>query len=282
MRRAGKRIAILFHARRPPSVQYLVEILGRFWHDDGHEVVYLHGTERFVPADLLIVHVDLSVVPEPYLEFAARYPIVLNGRVRDVRKSVTSRQLVRPGDGWDGPVIVKSDLNHGGVPERMIGPPWAQRLGHARSVAARVAGRGVPATTRDYRVFDRLDDVPARWLERSDLVVERFLPELEDGLYHVRMYLFLGDRGRCSRIGSTDPVFDATETIASEVVEPHPQVVSWARELGLDYGKLDYTLHDGEPVLLDVNKTVGAVDYLPGETMRAVRRRQADGLYGYL
>jgi len=35
-------------------------------------------------------------------------------------------------------------------------------------------------------------------------------------------------------------------------------------------------------VLLDVNKTVGAVDYLPGETMRAVRRRQADGLYGYL
>jgi hypothetical protein len=89
----GIRVAVLFEGweRSFDPAGYLVHDLAQLWREDGLEVVYLYGTDRFVPADLALVHVDLSVVPEPYLEFAARYPIVLNGRVRDIRKTVTSR-----------------------------------------------------------------------------------------------------------------------------------------------------------------------------------------------
>lgn len=278
MGRAGSRIAVLFHERERglDPARYLVHHLAAFWREDGHDVAYLHGTKRFVPADLLLVHVDLSVVPEPYLAFAARYPVVLNGRVRDVRKSVTSRYLVRPGEGWAGPVIVKSDLNFGGLPERVLG---AGRLARRLHLARRA--RGVALTWQDYRIFDRLDDVPARWLARSNLVVERFLPELENGLYHYRMYQFLGDRGRCTRLGSPQPVFKADHSTLVEWVEPHPEAVTWREELGLDYGKIDYLVHDGEAVLLDANKTTGASTHTDPETLRAERRNQAQGLYAY-
>ena len=111
------RVAVLFRAQERNVAGYLIHHLAQVWREDGLEVVYLYGIERFVPADLVLVHVDLTVVPESYLEFAARYPIVLNGRVQDIRKTVTSRYLVQPGDDWDGPVIVKSDLNCGGAAE---------------------------------------------------------------------------------------------------------------------------------------------------------------------
>ncbi len=44
------------------------------------------------------------------------------------------------------------------------------------------------------------------------------------------------------------------------------------RRLGIDYGKLDYVVHDGEVVLLDVNRTP-AVSMLErfGMTQNAVR-----------
>jgi hypothetical protein len=96
------RVVVLFHARERDvdPAGYLVHHFDKLWREDGLEVVYLYGTERFAPTDLVLVHVALSVVPEPYLEFAACYPIVLNGRARDIRKSVASRYLVQPDDDW--------------------------------------------------------------------------------------------------------------------------------------------------------------------------------------
>ena len=70
------RVAVLFHEREPdidPAL-HLVHNFAQVWREEGLEVVYLYGTERFVPADLVLVHVDLSVVPEAYLEFAAQLP----------------------------------------------------------------------------------------------------------------------------------------------------------------------------------------------------------------
>ena len=95
------------------------------WREDGHTVIYLFGTRRLIPADLIFVHVNLSVVPDAYLEFASRYPIVINGRIRDIRKSTTEPAATRRSLGR--PVIVKSDLNHGGEPERTLRHSWLQR-----------------------------------------------------------------------------------------------------------------------------------------------------------
>ena len=287
IRPASKRIAVLFHERdrHTETSGYIVDHLARFWREDGHEVVYLFGTGTWVPADIVLVHVNLSMVPGEYIAFAARYPIVLNGQLRDIRKSVISENLVRPRDSWTGPVIVKSDLNFGGAPERAL-LPVAPREGSllrraARRLAARWSGRIEVDDWTKYRVFDRAGDVPASLFERPDVVVERFLPEFENGLFHLRVYQTLGDRWTCTRLASPEPVFKATDSVGAEAVDPSPEVETWRKRFHLDYGKLDYLVHDGRSVLIDVNKTTGASASMADAPLDAMRRRLADGLYGY-
>jgi hypothetical protein len=276
----SKTIAVLFHerAREADLGGYIVDHLAAFWREDGHEVVYLFGTKTATPADVILVHVDLSVVPDDYLRFAAQYPIALNHRVRDIRKSVTSRHVVRPGDGWDGPVIVKSDLNFGGNPERTVGQTRLQR-GLMR-LAERV--RASPIANREkYALFDHVDEMPPKLFTTKGIVVERFLPELENGLYHLRMYQFLGDRWTCTRIASEQPVIRANVSVGVEQVEPPAEVLTWREQLGIDYGKLDFVVHHGEVVLLDVNKTTGASRHMSDEALTRMRRHFAEGLYSY-
>src|SRR6266513_2050358 len=122
MNTAHRTIAILFHEnnRKEDLSSYAIAFLAEFWQQDGNQVRYLFGTRKFVPADLLLIHVDLSVVPDEYLEFASRYPIALNRAAKDIRKSQVSTNLVRQGDSYLGRVIVKSDLNYGGFPEQIL------------------------------------------------------------------------------------------------------------------------------------------------------------------
>jgi hypothetical protein len=283
-----KKIAVLFHPSesRTQLDGYIIDHLARFWREDGHDVTYVFGTRKYVPADLLLLHVNLSVVPDEYIEFASQYPVALNTRVRDIRKSVTSKNLVHPGNDWTGPVVVKSDLNFGGAPERSLHRSWLQRRSRAwrgtRKIAGQLARRQDFVKWTDYLLFERLEDMPQEWFHRSDVVVERFLPELEDGLYHLRIYQFLGDRWTCTRLASPQPLFKANMSVAAEEIEPHPEVLAWREELGLDYGKLDYLVHDGQTVLIDVNKTTGASRHLDDDKLRAMRRHQAEGLYAYL
>jgi hypothetical protein len=43
-----------------------------------------------------------------------------------------------------------------------------------------------------------------------------------------------------------------------ERVEVHPEIPELAKRMGFDFGKFDYVMHEGKPVLLDANKTPGA------------------------
>jgi len=283
-----RRIAVLFHRgdRHRNPAEYIVHHLADFWREDGHAVEYVYGTRRFVPADLVLVHVNLSIVPSDYLEFAKRYPIVLNGKIRDIRKSTFSRNIVRPGDSWDGPVILKSDLNYAGVPERYLQLTELEHLWHplrrVRKLGDRLFNRTPPFLgPRDYRVFNSLSEVPAEWFSNPNVIVEKFRPEIEDGMFHTRVYQFLGDRSTCTRMGTGNPVVKAERNAKTEPVEPAPEVVEWRHRLGLDYGKLDYVVNNGEVVLLDVNKTTGASRYMDDEHRRRMRRHQAEGLYSY-
>jgi hypothetical protein len=282
------RIAVLFHAgecRVDPSA-YIVHHLAQYWREDGHEVIYLFGTRRYTPADVLLVHVNLSVVPAEYLRFAARYPLALNARIADIRKSTISRNLVRPGDAWQGPVIVKSNLNYGGQPERRLGGNWAeQRIPLWRRIArraVRLTGRPGPiAGWEDYQVFARMEHVPPSWLGSRQLVVEKFRPEREGALYCLRIYQFLGDRHSCSWLASPSPVVKAQNSVRIERIEPHPAILAWRETLGMDYGKLDYVVDEGEVVLLDVNKTTGASRQMADADLAAMRRHLAGGLYSF-
>ncbi|MGH7386647.1 MAG: hypothetical protein ACREKG_15825, partial [Candidatus Rokuibacteriota bacterium] len=170
--------------------------------------------------------------------------------------------------------------------ERILRQSWLERRFRlCREVArmvARATGRRAPFPSwRDYIVFDRLADVPAFWFRDRHAVVERFRPEMDDDLYCLRMYQFLGDRWRCSRLASPHPLVKAGTSVRVDRIEPHPEIVAWREALEMDYGKLDYVIHEGEVVLLDVNKTTGASRHLGDAELRSMRRYQAEGLYGY-
>jgi hypothetical protein len=228
-----------------------------------------------VPADIVLVHIDLSVVPERYFRFARRYPIVLNGKVKDIRKRRFA-DVLRKGDDWDGPVLVKSDLNAGGYPESVLGRSWltrrSPRIRRLLNRAHPLAGSGY------YEIYDRIADVPPERFTDRRLVVERFRPEVENGLYHTRIYQFLGPHETCARLASEDPIVKTANTVRVEDVEPHPAIVAVRRRFAMDYGKLDYVMHDGRPILLDVNKT--AIGGTSPVLVRA-RRHRAEGLYSY-
>ncbi|WP_405242473.1 hypothetical protein [Lentisalinibacter salinarum] len=282
-----KTVAILFHEAREDPAGSTIHHLAEFWREAGIEVIYLFGTKRFVPADLVIVHVNLSVVPPYYLEFADRYPIALNRQITDIRKSTFSTQTLEPGDRWTGPVLVKSDLNFGGVPEKSIGRSWIERHWEPAKRFRAAMERRIPtrhpfARQSDYRLFSSLSMVPREWFKAKDVIVEKFTPEIENDLYYLRMYQVLGDRWTCTRVGSPEPLVKAHNSVIAADVEPHPVVEDWRRKLGLDYGKLDYVVVDGSPILLDVNKTTGSSPgYREANELSERRRHLAEGLKYY-
>src|SRR5436190_11223149 len=282
------RIAVLFHAgdQQAHLSSYIVHHLSDHCRRDGHDVIYLSGTRRFIPADLILVHVNLSVVPTSYLRFASRYPIALNAGVADIRKSVISHNLVRLGDGWQGPVIAKSDLNYGGLPEELLGRNWLEQRSRTwRRIARRwprlFRSHRLIAHWQNYQVYPSIADVPpALWRSRH-LVVEKFRPEMDGGLFHLRVYQFLGRRHTCVRLVSPTAIVKAQNAIRVEPTEPHPEVLKWRRQLRIDYGKFDYVVNDGEAVLLDVNKTTGASRQMADAALPAMRRYLAAGIYAY-
>lgn len=267
-------IAVLWHAGqrgRPPGT-YMIDHYAEVWREDGHRVVDLYGTAEHVPADLAIVHVDLSVVPAELLEFAGRYPRALNSGIRDIRKTTFSTLRVTPADGYRGAVIVKSDLNYAGLAERALRAPNAPR-------GRFLAGLRSP---RDYAIFETAAAVPEEIWTDPEVVVERFVPEIEDGSYVTRAMVFLGDRATCAKFYGPHPIVNTTTSTRMERVEPHPEMLALRAAMGFDYGKFDYVLHDGRPVLLDANKTVSGANAPKTPERVAARRWRAEGLYAYL
>jgi hypothetical protein len=112
------------------------------------------------------------------------------------------------------------------------------------------------------------------------LTASRELPEKEENLFFVRHYEFLGDRSTCTRLAAMGPIVKDQTVIRVEEVDPHPEIVQARKRLNFDYGKFDYVVHNGRPVLLDANKTTGA-DQVFSRRLNARRRHRADGIYSY-
>lgn len=284
----SRAIAVLFHENETPvSVQgYAVTRLADFWREVGHKVFYLFGTSKFIPADLVLVHVNLSVVPDDYIEFAYRYPVVLNGEVRDIRKSSFSRNIVRRGDPWDGKVIVKSDLNYGGAPEQILfaSPARQRSFSHRLWSRYRRMRSFWFADARDYRIYGSLPRVPRRFFRMPNIIVEKFLPEMHGEMFCVRNYNFLGDAAYALRLESARPIVDDWTYENLEEVEPHPGIVTVRERLRVDYGKIDYVVVNGEAILFDVNKTPGrSAGESPGDHRQTnvYSPRFAGGIYSY-
>ena len=63
------------------------------------------------------------------------------------------------------------------------------------------------------------------------------------------------------------------------MVDVHPDIVELIKRMKFDYGKFDYVMHEGKPVLLDANKTPGGGDNPEYFTLC---REWAKGIQSYL
>lgn len=250
-------LAVLVHEHaRFDSPNYVLYEVAKLWQEQGHTVVPLQGIARYVPADLLFIHVDLTIVPPDYLEFASRYPRVANPGP-DISKHRVSTNLVRRHDGYAGPVIVKTNRNYGGKKEAELEAHTSKlrrRVRRVRNLLPWPYRSELP--TEDYKIFNSPHDVPWPVWHNPWLVVERFLPERRGELYCLRTWNFLGS-GEVNFLRTCpDPVIKASRAGQREPVGPVPDLLRQRREeLGLDMGKFDYAIVDGEPVVYDANRT---------------------------
>jgi hypothetical protein len=244
-------IVVLTHALdRFEERSYLVRGLFPTWEALGHRVVLRAGVFEDTPGDVLLQHVDASVVPPEYRATAARFRTTVNGRVADVRKRVVSRSLVQRGDDWPGAVVVKADLNCGGIPERMHDLAAIRR-------GLEPPHRAGPVVER-YEVLPSWRAVPERVWDDPRLVVERFLPERDEHGYWLRVWVFLGDRERCHRYAAREPIVKGARVLSREPAPIPDEIRAERARIGLDFGKIDFVVHEGRPVLLDANPTPGA------------------------
>lgn len=263
-------IAIINHelAPRKRRGDYLLCLLARLWEKQGIEVHYLYGTSHFVQADAAFLHVDLSVVPQYYADFARKYPVALNATVLDIRKRRFSTISLNGPADYRGAVIVKTDLNAGGSPERGIRRRTEPTLlWVTRQVFRRVArslswcdyGDRIVSPYK-YEVYPTAGHVPEDIYQDPRLIVEKFVPERRGKWYHHRRYFFLADAEVNQLWLGTKPICaNDIDGVTKDVAEvtPIPQALrDFRRELGIDYGKIDYVLGEkGDVIVFDVNKT---------------------------
>jgi hypothetical protein len=235
--------------------QYLLSTLVIHWRRRGLRV--LVGPSYAPDSDICVLHHDISRVAESALPPAALGIPVINGRVLDISKRRYSTLRLLPEDEWAGPVIIKSNLNHYGAPEARL----ARRdlIDRVRRRLADISWRGVQSLpTHSYPVLDSLAGVPDWVWAAPELLVEKFVPErTRDGGYAVRGWVFCGDRGYAYRVISDEPIVKPGTARRIEYMRsgPPPALVRRRAELMFDFGKFDYVMQDGEPILLDANKT---------------------------
>lgn len=173
-------------------------------------------------------------------------------------------------------MIVKTDLNCGGLPEF-----------HLQWMAQREAGNDTPPPRpfhldNPYEVLPSLADVPRSVWRNPELVVEKFLPEQDERGYWVRFWVFFGDRERCTRYLSREKIVKGGNVLARERVEVPPELRAERERLGFDYGKFDFVMRDGRAILLDANRTPANPPNPESTAMKAANARLARGIDAFL
>jgi hypothetical protein len=248
---------------------YLLFDVLRHLRDMGHKVELARGSKP-LEGDVALLHVDSTIVEQKYLDLERHYGRTINFRTGDISKRKISKLVLAKGDTWAGPVMVKSNYNNNAFMEDL----------HNQG-AARI-GRPLPhpGVTKGgtYQVLESLADVDGETWSNPSLVVERFVPEEDpEGGFVLRTWVFMGSRERCTRSVTSDRISKASDILRYEPAEVPPQIRLERERLGFDFGKFDFVIHDGEPVLLDANRTPGlATALLP--LMKTGAPNLAEGL----
>lgn len=265
---AKSKIVVLLHRKDKSfhSLHYLIHLFMKEWQSMGFSTEVTAGAERFVAGDLLIPHIDLTVLPDEYVALFDRYPSVVNRALTDISKSRISLSLVKRDDPYDGAVIVKTDRNSGGIPERYLCsekrfrlPDWPGFRSKAVGILERkIRGWRNIETLVEYPVFASLRDVPAGVFENPNLVVEKFQPEREGDRFRIRHYSFFAGQAvnRLSR--SKAEIVKGGNLVQSEdLPAPQHDLDMVRHERGMDFGRFDYVMLNDKPTVFDLNRTPG-------------------------
>ena len=168
-------VAILSHRHDPYDKRlYWLKPIAASWQQEGIKTTLVRGPADFTPADVAILHVNLTKTPKSWLDLARRYPKVINGGVTDISKRAISPLLLSRDDRYEGAVIVKTDNNANGFPEVKIASrhSWLWRGGDfddyrlaVREISRCVGGDMAPRCLQLYQIFACAKEVP-----REDLV----------------------------------------------------------------------------------------------------------------
>jgi len=249
------KIGVLQHEYSPFERPGLLAYLCDAWVEDGHHVEMLRGIPRGeVEVDVLIPHIDLTVTPPRYQEYIDTFPVVVNRRFTDNSKRKVSQDLLGPDDPWPGEVIVKTDKNFGGIPERVI-LNVSEDLPLDEEITQRPWRKVDQLLPAQYPVFATIRDVPTGVWRNSNLIVEKFVPEIEDGLYCNRVAIVMGDKVLCRRVYARAKVIKGVRIERTEEVDPPAELSSIRERLGMDYGKIDFVVHEDGVHVFDMNNT---------------------------
>jgi hypothetical protein len=279
----GKRIVVV---RRPNDAfdrhPYTIHLLMEQWREWGFTVDVSSHTDTTVgPRTIMIPHLDTTRTPTNYETSFRRCAVVVNRTVTDISKRRISENLVTRPTDHDGPVIVKTDRNCGGEPE-FEHLQNKGRLARAALARARRLPWALTGMIGQYKVFDHPSHVPRAVWRNPLLVVEKFLPERQEGMYCLRQYTFFGTKELNTVVFSADPIVKARNVTRRQVLsEPSPGVRDIRKALGFDYGKFDYVLQDGRLVLFDVNRTPTYDPASPAGSAGALVLGLAQGIHDF-
>jgi hypothetical protein len=276
----SKTIIILMHknTKRFLVNRYAVYYFALRWEEMGFKVKYVFGTDNKVEADICISYIDLSVVPQAYIDYVANYKISLNAHISDVRKSTLFGEWRGRLRNKSGSVIVKSDLNHGGWPEFYLQHNTLQVVASKLLDKAGIRSKHFVGQ-KGYQCFDDMSVVPESILNNKNYYIEEFRPQKFGDLYGVNFYKFFGSKFESSALCSKDPIIINSNVTKRIEVEPHPDLYKVIKKYKLDFGKIDYCINDGELHVIDINKSPGRP---PGKLTSLQRESLANRAEGIL
>lgn len=295
----------------------VISWLAQCWNDTGYGVIFSDHLSAAHEADIAIVHVDATDVPTDYLSRARVFPTSINGSCASISKDLFSSNILKIDSDYSGQVIVKTLANYGGLPEfqRMELSRYKRKIAE---LSQRIALSERPATRpvkswawknlqtldpSNYPRFASTKDVPRAIWKNKRLTAERFKPEkMSDGRYVLRHWYFLGDREFCRTLICKSPIpkwasmddderdqsrAEWFEIDASGKADVPPEIRRVREALKMDFGRIDWAIHNGEPVAFDANKTPAGLGSICleselGRRRYEVMRQFSEGIADFL
>ncbi len=95
--------------------------------------------------------------------------------------------------------------------------------------------------------------------------------------------MFFGNNVSSYRLRSMSQVIKFRNVVDFNQVDTNLEVVDVAKQMNVDFGKIDYAVHDGRPFIFDVNKTPAGSGRRVRSSPKIVanQRFRAEGLYAY-